>query len=304
MNNWQPDTHLLGLLDRAVRLGDSETYLTALLETCVVMPTDSTGGWPTASVEDGTMLMVFTSIERLVSSPVGAQASSSILWPVLDLVHHWPNPEWSLIVDPLLESQVLLEPSVIEELVRRATVGYPLDAALRTAGDDPAAYLNALLAAEVVVPTVPGGSPSRDLSDPDFAWWLDGPGTSNEGIAIFSSQVRLQARLGDVPWMVAPFVEVLEHWPAGCAALVDPDHHLGRRIPGQVLDRFTARLAEAAQLAEAAAVKVLEDCAGQAPDGQGVTEPTEEMIAAARAAGQRAIEEFLTAPDPHRNGGS
>ncbi|GAB2960801.1 hypothetical protein GCM10027280_57020 [Micromonospora polyrhachis] len=245
---WRPDDYLIGLLDVAAQRRDVDGYLTALLETCVVMPADSDGArWPTVAGPDGsTMVVVFTSVDRLCTGPVEIQAPP-IVWPVLDLVHHWPDPRWALLIDPTLASQVLLEPELMAELADRATSEHPLDAALRAAGDDPAAYLGALLESDVVVPTLPTGSPSRDLSDAEFAWWRDGTSPADEGIVLFSSAVRLRARLGDVPWMIAPFLDVLEYWPAGCAALVDPDHHNGLRIPATVLDSLTAQIKAAIQ---------------------------------------------------------
>jgi hypothetical protein len=99
------------------------------------------------------------------------------------------------------------------------------------------------------VPMRPKGSPSRDLANPAFAWWHTGDADSGAGVALFSSPVRLQASLGDVPWLVAPFTSVLSHWPDGCAAVVDPDHHNGMSLPAEAMAGMDVALALAPALA-------------------------------------------------------
>jgi hypothetical protein len=47
--------------------------------------------------------------------------------------------------------------------------------------------------------------------------------------------VRLRARLGDVPWLIAAFADVLAHWPRGRAALIDPEHHIGAELPAAAM---------------------------------------------------------------------
>lgn len=226
------DEEVVAALHAAARRGDADAYVAALPHACLVMP--ATDGWAVADTAAGTHVVVYTSVEAL---PDGA--SGHTVWPAFDLLHGWPDPAWSLLVDGGLSTQVELAPEAVPVAAALAAAAYPLDAALWRAGGDPRSYLDAVAAADVVVPMRPGGSPSLDLADPEFAWWrADGP-----AVALFTSPVRLRARLGDAPWLVAAFADVLRHWPDGHAALVDPDHHIGAHLPADAM----AAMAEAAR---------------------------------------------------------
>lgn len=278
-----PDDDPVAALTAAALEGDDKAYLDALLRTSLVMPTEpGRQRWAAVPIAGhGTFVVAFSSEQALNEAPVAT--GHSIVWPVLDLLHAWPDPAWSLMVDGGRPTQVVFAPDAVAALAERAVAEYPVDAALRAARRDPDAYLNALLPAEVVVPMLPTGSPSRDLSDPEFAWWRvtdtspgeqssprgqespKGPpggqgspgapggrgGHGGEMIVLFSSPVRLRTRLGDVPWLLADFLGVLEHWPDGAAAVVDPDHHIGAVLPAGVMRRAQAwardRLWEAEQ---------------------------------------------------------
>lgn len=227
---WQPDEQLLHMLHDAVRRGDTETYLDTLLNTSVVMPVDhpTSDDWAVASLDAGTWVVVFSSVDALQAVPDGA-TQQFLVWPVIDLLHAWPDPSWTLLVDGSLPTEATVASDAIAGLVRRATAAFPLDAALRAADGLPS-YLEALRRAEVVVPIWPAGSPSRDLAHPDFAWWRTESDGAEPVVMLFSSPVRLQARLGDVPWIAASFVDLLAHWPSGCAAHIDLGHRIGRRL--------------------------------------------------------------------------
>ncbi|MCW6010089.1 hypothetical protein K1W54_36920 [Micromonospora sp. CPCC 205371] len=225
---WQPDEYILGALHDAVHRGDPDAYLAALVDSCLVVPGDPAGGgWPVVETPDGVCVVAYTMLEAL---PPGIDGYA--IWPAFDLLHGWPDPEWSLSVDSGLPTHVTVEPSGIAEAAARAADMYPLDVALWAAGGDPRSYLDAVVGAEVVVPMRPDGSPSRDLTDPEFAWWRapDPP-----AIALFTSPVRLRARLGEVPWLVTGFIDLLRHWPDGHAALMDPDHHIGATLPAEAM---------------------------------------------------------------------
>jgi hypothetical protein len=248
VTDWTPDASLLAALHEAAARQDLAGYLDTLLDACLVTPTDpDSGEWVVArDPQDRLVVPSFTSIEAMRASPIGAREQSYTLWPVLDLVAGWPDPQWSLLVDGTLPSQVWLAPETVAALADRVTERYPVDPALRAAAGDPEAYLQALLPADVVVPIRPAGSPSRDLTDPAFAWWSLGPADRPpEGITLFSTPVRLQSRLGDVPWLIAPFVDVLTNCPPDCAMLVDPDHHLGAALPAEMVTALRAELLRA-----------------------------------------------------------
>jgi hypothetical protein len=278
VTEWRPDEQLLSALHDAIRRADHQAYLETLLETSLVMPTDpARQQWAVVPADgDAAYVVAFSSVDALRESPA-ATAEQYIVWPVVDLLHAWPDPGWSLLVDGGLPTQAVLDPGVVAQLAEWAAQIYPLDAALRAAGTDPVAYIDALLTSEIVVPMAPEGSPSRDLSDPEFAWWRvaagpdDGSGErSAAGIFLFSSPVRLQTRLGDVPWLQADFVNVLEHWPDGHAALVDPDHHIGAVLPADLMRRAAVWLRDTLWEAEEAARRVLGDDATGDADAERV----------------------------------
>jgi hypothetical protein len=278
VTGWRPDEQLLSALHDAVRRADHEAYLDTLLQTSLVMPTDpARQQWAVVPADgDAAYVVAFSSVEALRESPA-ATVEQYVVWPVIDLLHAWPDPGWSLLVDGRLPTQAVLDPGVVARLAEWAAQAYPLDAALRAAGTDPVAYLDALLTSEIVVPMLPEGSPSRDLSDPEFAWWRvdagpdDGSGDrSAAAIVLFSSPVRLQTRLGDVPWLQADFVDMMEHWPDGHAALVDPDHHIGAVLPADLMRRTSVWLRDTLWEAEEAARRVLGDDATGDADAERV----------------------------------
>ncbi|MEJ3747577.1 SseB family protein [Actinomycetes bacterium KLBMP 9797] len=222
------DDEVVAALHDAARRGDPDAYVAALPHACLVMPGDpDEGGWAVADTPAGTSVVVYTSVEAL---PDGVPGYT--IWAAFDLFHGWPDPAWSLLVDAGLSTEVTLAAEAVPVVAARAARAYPLDAALWAADAEPRSYLDAIVPADVVVPMRPGGSPSLDLADPEFAWWRvpDEP-----AIALFTSPVRLRARLGDAPWLVAAFADVLRHWPDGHAALVDPDHPIGAHLPADAM---------------------------------------------------------------------
>ncbi|MGF7239423.1 MAG: SseB family protein [Frankia sp.] len=288
---WRPDEQVLSALHDAVRDADREAYLLALLDASLVMPTDATREqWAVVPVDGrAPCVTVFSSVEALRQSPAGT-APSHIVWPVIDLLHAWPDPGWALLIDAGLPTQVLMEPEMVAELAERAVAGVPLDAAVRAAGTDLVAYLEALLAADVVVPLDPRGSSSRDLSDPEFAWLriaadADASVAAGAGIGpspaivLFSVPVRLQSRFGDVPYLQAPFTTVLEYWPDGHSGLVDPGHHVSALLPAEAIRSVAVSVRDALWEAKVAAGRILE----------GVSEPSAERLQAARDAALQAV---------------
>jgi hypothetical protein len=233
--HWRADETLLAVLHSALRRDDDATYLATLLDAGLVVPTDRNGeNWALAQTDSGTMVVVFSSVEAMHASPVG-DAMTYVVRPVIDLVHAWPDRKWSLLIDGTLDTQVLIDSEAVAELAERAAEMYPLDAAIRAADGHPRTYLRALLSADVIVPMRPKGSPARDLASPGFAWWHIGDSGNVPSVALFTSPVRLQVSLGDVPWLAAPFKTVLAHWPDGCAAVIDPEHHLGMSLPAEAM---------------------------------------------------------------------
>jgi hypothetical protein len=234
---WRPDEELLAMLHDAVARDDDETYLGTLLGLGLVLPGDPDDGeWAAAPTDVGTVAVAFSSVELMRDGGIGAEVPYTV-WPVLDLLHAWPDPAWSLLIDGGCDSQVLLEPGALERLAEQAAEAYPLDAALRSASGRLRPCLEALVRAVVVVPQPPGGAPIHEPSHPDFAWWHTGA-----AVALFSSPMRLQVRLGDVPWLTVAFTDVLAHWPDGCAATIDPDQPTGARLPAEAMTAMAVAL--------------------------------------------------------------
>jgi hypothetical protein len=100
------------------------------------------------------------------------------------------------------------------------------------------------------------------------------------GIVLFSSPIRLQTCLGDVPWLQSAFIEVLEQWPDGHAALVDPGHHIGAVLPADLMQPAARWLRDTLWEAEQAASRVL----GSGGTGEADPERVQAALDAARQA--------------------
>jgi hypothetical protein len=242
VSEWHADEELVAVLHSALARDDDEAYLSTLLNLSLAMPDETgDGSWATAPTEVGTVVVAFSSVERMRASPVGDHVPYAVR-PVLDLLHEWPNPAWSMLVDGTTDTQVLLEPGAIAQLTEQAARDHPLDAALRSAGGRLRSCLEALLHADVVVPQRGSGSPTRDLFDPGFAWWRTEDPDDEPAVVLFSSPVRLQLGLGDESWLAAPFADVARCLPGGHAALVDPQQHTAARVPAAVVDGLSVAL--------------------------------------------------------------
>lgn len=240
--DWQADEQLVGVLHSALARDDDATYLDTLLNLSLVMPDETgDGGWATAPTEVGTVVVAFSSVELMRAGPAG-DGVPYVVRPVLDLLYDWPDPAWSLLVDGATETQVLLEPGAIAQLSEQAARDFPLDGALRSVAGRLRPYLEALVHAEVVVPQRPEGSPARNLSHRDFAWWRTDDRDGEPAVVLFSSPVRLQLRLGDVPWLTAGFLDVAQCLPDGHAVSLDPGQPTGARLPAAAVDGMAVAL--------------------------------------------------------------
>lgn len=112
-------------------------------------------------------------------------------------------------------------------------------------GDLPA-YVEALLAAEVIVPVAWPVLNVEQLGEPGFPWR---PATGMEAptIELFTSRPRFEATHdADTPTLTAPFMLVLVAWPDPSYELaVNPGGALQMRLAGQALEEFIESVEDA-----------------------------------------------------------
>ncbi|HEY3502775.1 MAG TPA: SseB family protein [Actinocatenispora sp.] len=108
------------------------------------------------------------------------------------------------------------------------------------------AYMEALLAAEVIVPVAWPVLNVEQLGEPGFPWR---PATGMEAptIELFTSRTRFEATHdADTPTLTAPFMLVLVAWPDPSYELaVNPGSALQMRLGGQALGEFIESVEDA-----------------------------------------------------------
>ncbi|RAY10836.1 SseB family protein [Actinomadura craniellae] len=134
----------------AKRRGDHTTYFDLLAGAELALPPGGDRALPTTVIGGGTYVVVFTSPLSLVRA-LGAQAAPPRRTSIGELAAAWPDPSWSLAVNPGLPSEVHLDSVTVARL----------DAQLRTAAQ--AATVDAV----VTTPEpVPPPEPSRPAVPP------------------------------------------------------------------------------------------------------------------------------------------
>jgi hypothetical protein len=253
---WRPDEPVERRLRTAVRDDDRTGYLRALVDSGLVLPIspaaaagDAPIEWATESFEGRTYAFSFTSTTAMATATGRANAPYRVVAAV-DVVYDLPDPSWWLAIDPGMPGQVFLGPEGIQGLREAELAVRPVDAELRAANKtgQADAYLLALLGAEVVVPMVPDGSPSRDMTDPEFAWWLADQDSARPAAIVFTSEARLRATFGEVPWLAVDFADLLSGWEGAVDLSVNPGSGTGARLPFETLRNLAAWL-ESAQAA-------------------------------------------------------
>jgi hypothetical protein len=108
--------------------------------------------------------------------------------------------------------------------------------AVAIAGRDPDGFTAALLRAELHLPVDPDGSPSRDLTDPEFPWWRLPDANGQPAVAVFTSEARLRYVLGDHDHVVLNAYRLASVWPdPQWAVAVNPGTSLAASLPGGAL---------------------------------------------------------------------
>lgn len=224
----------------------ARTVLSAQLYVAVP-PAPDTAGWPELVSElelDGPHLLVFTSLAGL-STVVGRFVENYRETDFATLARFWPDPSVVMALNPGLPINATLPLHVVtglaegdqsliptaelatvaseeaQDRVRAAVLAElggadieptgPLEALLLAAAHrgDFEAFLDALMEAEVVVPTTTAVTDPDQIIQPDFPWHTTDVG-GLPVISIFSSTTLLAAEHQRV---TVPFVAAMAGWP-------------------------------------------------------------------------------------------
>jgi hypothetical protein len=252
--DWAPDPAIAHRLKGAVNTGDRTGYLRTLARTGLVLPIspaaaagDEPIAWAVESHEGRTYAFAYTSTAAMGRPPRPYRVCAAV-----DVAYGLPDRRWWLAVDTGRPTQVFLGPDGLAGL-RGAEE--PVEAALRAAvaSGTREAYLLALLGAEIVVPMLPDGSPSRDLTDPEFAWWPAEETGGRPAATVFTSEARLRATVGDVPWLAVDFADLVAVWPPDRDAAINPGSPIGGHLPVETLRNLAGWLESTQESAESAA---------------------------------------------------
>ncbi|MET0495081.1 MAG: SseB family protein [Actinoplanes sp.] len=218
VNDWRPATGAEVAMLAAAEGGDRAELLAALVTGPLLMPVSpeaaaghEPAAWPTGEFEGATHVMAFTSPAAIAACLPGRPVSYR-LDSVHDLAEAWPDPSWLLAIDPGLPIGLRLTAAELAALPDLRVEG---EEALRAAvrSEDSNAVIAALLRAEMVLPVRVDGPPTRDLTDPEFPWWVVQDVEGQDTVAVFTSEERLQQAIGDHDLVVVSSLQLAEHWP-------------------------------------------------------------------------------------------
>jgi hypothetical protein len=250
VTDWQPTTGPEAAMLVAAEAGDRSALLAALVGGPLLMPVSPAAAagmeppaWATGTLDGQTHVMTFTSPEAIAACLPG-QPISYRLDSIPDLIATWPDPSWALAVDAGLPIGVRLTAAELRQLPDLAVPG---EEALRDAIRDgnPNALTAALLKAEMIVPLRPDGPPTRDLTDPDFPWWVLPNAAGQATLAVFTSEERLHQALGDHDLVVVSSLQLAESWPDPQWWLaLNPGTPLAADLPGTAVRELGGWLGE------------------------------------------------------------
>lgn len=117
MAEFEPVNELEFRMRAALAAGDQETYLRLLAAADLVMPVGGPAGdaWPTVVSGDQTFVAAYTSPAAMAVSTTG-QFERGRTVPFREMVGRWPDPAWSLVVDPGLPLAAHLPASLIRQM--------------------------------------------------------------------------------------------------------------------------------------------------------------------------------------------
>ncbi|WP_433215108.1 SseB family protein [Dactylosporangium sp. CS-047395] len=251
MGTWRP---AMAAVAAAVAAGDQVAYLEALSAEALYLPVTAraaAGREPvslaTSPLAGVTYVPAWTS-----ASDLPPEVEAVRRWPLFELVHAIAGLGWGIAVDPGLPAQAYLTPDAVRTLPPWEAEWWPLDDALRraVAAEDRERYTAALLDAQLLLP-LPGEPAageywtavrtdvSRDVTDPEFAWWRTERADGQPIVLAFTSPPHLQAELGDHDWIAVPFVDIAVACPRDGAGLrINPGSGNGIEVPPEMLSQL------------------------------------------------------------------
>lgn len=259
MTGWQPTTAAERALLAAVEADDREGFLTELAAGPLLLPVspEAAAGqapmaWPTAHHEGVTHVLAYTSPAAIAAGLPGRSVSYRVMG-LVDVAVEWPDDEWMLAVDAGLPIAIRL---TADELRALAAPVEEAERPLREAivRQDSNALMAALLRAELVLPVDPEGAETRDLSDPDFPWWVVPDEQGRANLPVFTSEARLRQALGERDLVVVNSLQLTDHWPdLSWQLLLNPETPLMAALPGEALLTLRDWLGELRQVINDAA---------------------------------------------------
>jgi hypothetical protein len=245
------------LLEAGAR-GDNDAYMKALLgaEVLVPIPADFDTGvesgphpgrpgfpWQPAEAEGRTTVTMFTSVERLREALGNAEFAR---YPFPAVIRHWPDPAWSLSVNPgtpvglaLPGEQLagLAEWSDQQGAQRVAQHFEPqndmeerlYDAVTRR---DMESFFKILLSGQVLVPAEAETSWGTKPDDPDFPW-LTVPVRDRPSIMAFTSLKWMHDAIGQARFVMPEVLDLVSAWAdPGWTFVLNPGTPIDATVPG------------------------------------------------------------------------
>ncbi|GAB1640892.1 SseB family protein [Krasilnikovia sp. MM14-A1259] len=250
MSDWTPATAAEHAMLAAAQAGDRGALLAALVTGPLLMPLSPAAAegreppaWATGVHDGVTYVLMFTSPQAIAACLPGRSVSYRTD-SVPDVAATWPDRGWRLAVDHGLPIGLALTAEELRTLPDLAVDG---EEAMRAAvaSEDPDDLTAAMLRSEMVVPVRPAGSPTRDLTDPGFPWWVLPDATGTPTVAVFTSEQRLRQSIGEQDLVVVSSLQLAEHWPDPAWQLcLNPGTPLRALLPGTAVRELGAFLGE------------------------------------------------------------
>jgi hypothetical protein len=287
---WRPANEIERDLAAALMAGDTREYARIVLSAPLYLPVPDAEGWPELALT-GEHVVAFTSLTGL-STVVGKDGLSYHEADFPTLVRFWPDPTVLLALNPSLPINATLPLNVLtaladddETLVTASELGFAvaeesqakvrqacladlgsgrpagqepmgkLEAALTSATvhGDVEAFLEALLDAEVVLPTEAAVTDPDLITTPNFPWHVVTVG-GLPVITMFSSAEMLdRVAPAERPRLRVPFMAALANWPS--------EEHLLCFNPGSRTELFLSGEAIASLVATLATAMATQDLA-------------------------------------------
>lgn len=246
---WEPANETERALVAALSRDDRSEFFRLIAAAELYLPqragsaADSTSQeFVTVQMFDHTFLPVFTSVAGMaeVTSRV---ADSYTVTNYAELRAKWPDPQWRLAINPgfPIDAYAPIE-SVAAAAAGELAVSTAADAIVTGVAEDPQppsaldphellaeaaaradvdSYVDALLDADVMVPTTREVTDPEDLTGPSAPWFRGGP-PQRPAIEVFTSAEAYERAHPDLAHVIVPFAALLMMWPEGHGLSVNP----------------------------------------------------------------------------------